>query len=184
MWARRGAGARVMIEILFVGGQKTYSMRAMLDACALRAPCAVVTLSDDPSLGEAMIDAFGLGWPLVTMKMIIINIFDQTLDPVKMLSCEANLFHAQKNFCKKKIYFLVVRLYITDDKWVGELHQQSAQTFVLAQNFISSWKMARSELQPAAAAGAVAGQENLSQLLLKAAIRGTKTNSSLLRKPS
>ena len=104
MWARRGAGARVMIEILFVGGQKTYSMRAMLDACALRAPCAVVTLSDDPSLGEAMIDAFGLGWPLVTMKMIMISIFDQTLDPVKMLSCEANLFHAQKNFCKKNLF--------------------------------------------------------------------------------
>ena len=101
MWARRGAGARVMIEILFVGGQKTYSMRAMLDACALRAPCAVVTLSDDPSLGEAMIDAFGLGWPLVTMMMKVINIFDQTLDPVEMLSCEANLFHARKTFAKK-----------------------------------------------------------------------------------
>ena len=32
------ASARAMIEILFVRGQKTYSMRAMLDACALRAP--------------------------------------------------------------------------------------------------------------------------------------------------
>ena len=32
------ASARAMIEILFVRGQKTYSMRAMLDACTLRAP--------------------------------------------------------------------------------------------------------------------------------------------------
>ena len=57
------ASARVMIEILFVRGQKTYSMRAILDACALRAACAVGTLSDDPSLGEAVIDAFWPDWP-------------------------------------------------------------------------------------------------------------------------
>ena len=53
----------MIIEIMFVRGQKTYSMRAILDACALRAACAVGTLSDDPSLGEAVIDAFWPDWP-------------------------------------------------------------------------------------------------------------------------
>ena len=122
---------------------------------------ALGTLSDDPSLGEAVIDAFWPDWPTDCFMMVIIHKFPKCwqadiLNILYWLHYFHNLILASLGTCAflvsesvEEVNVLVVRMEMAAlikvtniDQWVrGEMKQSATSGSQLLLNTYSGWKL-------------------------------------------